>query len=139
MTSKNKTTKEEGSKKKKDLSNMQLDKEFKITTEEVNKEELIDALAEGAENLLPIVNAMTIKQLQRVLSILVYAPIMEHPTKKPRTPMEAVFIMNFLKLQDYKIALVELIDQELEDSKPTTSGDAEPQILEEDDIQEKSD
>lgn len=103
--------------KKSDLKNMQLEKNFKLTTEDVSKDDLIDALAEGAEALLPVIDAMSIKQLKRVLAILVYAPIMEHPTKKPKSPMEAVTIMNFLRLQDYKIALVELLDQEMESKK----------------------
>lgn len=105
---------------------MQLEKDFKLTTEHVDKDELIEALAQGAENLLPVIEAMSVKQLKRVLSILVYAPIMDHPTKKPQTPMEAVTIMNFLRLQDFKIALVELIDQELDDeAKACGSGTTE--------------
>ena len=100
--------------KSKDLSNLQVDKTFKVTTEEVTKEELIELMAEGAESLLPIIDAMTIKQLKRVLSILVYAPVMKHPHKEPQNKLEAIMVMNFLRLQDIKIAIVELMDEELE-------------------------
>lgn len=96
---------------------MQLDKNFKLTTEEVGKEELTDALIEGAAHLLPAIAAMNKKQLERVLSILVFAPIMEHPTKQPASQVEAIVIMNFLRLQDYKIALVELMDDDLQEAE----------------------
>lgn len=97
---------------KSNLKHKQIDPSVKITTEEVDKDQLIEVLTEGAEMLLPIIDQLPLKSARRILSILVFAPILQHPTKKPRSEAEAAILINYLRLQDIKIALAELLDQE---------------------------
>jgi len=78
-----------------------------------------------AAELLPHIKGLSKKQLQRVLCTLVYAPIVEPPNTKIKDETEALMVINFLRLQDLKIALAELIDQELQEGADSQQQDSD--------------
>ena len=98
---------------------LELDKsQIRSTIVEVDKNDLINEIAQGAGSLTPMINKMTARQLRRVMQILLLAPIAEPTNVKLQGEHEAILVVNFMRLQDLKIALVELLHEE---QNPTSS------------------